>query len=158
MIETLLIFLGILLFIAGIIGAVLPVLPGPPLSYAGFLLFHFTERFHFSLTSIIVFGILALFFTVLDYVLPIWGTKYSKGTKHGILGATLGMIAGLFFPPLGIIAGPFLGAFVAELVNGANQNKALKSAFGSFLGLFAGTFFKLLYSIIIIIFLLRQVF
>ncbi len=155
--EFLLIILGSILLILGIWGAFLPALPGPPISFAGMLIFHFTHHFHFSNRALIVIGVSALIITILDYFLPIWGTKYVKGTKFGVSGATLGMLAGLFFPPLGIIIGPFLGALLAEIVNGTTHKKALMSALGSFIGLLAGVGFKFIFSIVVIIYILFQI-
>lgn len=149
--------LGAILLILGALGAFLPVLPGPPVSFAGMLVFHFTNHFDFSNNALIIIGISAFVITILDYFLPIWGTKYLKGTKFGVSGATLGMLAGFFFPPLGIIIGPFLGALIAEIVNGSNRRNAIKSALGSFIGLLAGVGFKFIFSIVVIFFILFQI-
>jgi uncharacterized protein YqgC (DUF456 family) len=92
---------------------------------------------------------------VLDYIIPAWGTKKFGGTKYGVWGSTLGLLAGLFMGPLGIIIGPFAGAVLGELMyfnrhpqalddsNEQNRiNQALRAGLGSFIGLLTGTLLK----------------
>ena len=106
--ETLLITLAFVLIVMGIIGSVLPVLPGIPLSYVGVLVLHFTEKVQFTLFFLIFWAVLVLVVQVLDYYVPIWGTKKFGGSKRGIWGCAIGMIVGLFFGPWGIVIGPFV--------------------------------------------------
>ena len=142
--DILLITLGAILLIVGIIGCFLPVLPGPPLSWLGILLLYFTDNTSISTSFLLWWLVIALIVTGLDYLIPVWGTKKFGGTKMGVRGSIAGLIVGLFFPPFGIIVGPFLGALVAELIHDAHDTtKALKSAFGSFLGFLLGTGLKL---------------
>jgi uncharacterized protein YqgC (DUF456 family) len=80
----------------------------------------------------------------LDYIIPAWGTKKFGGSRFGVWGSIIGLFAGLlFFPPFGIIVGPFAGAVIGELVAGQNTESALRSGFGSFAGLLLGTLIKL---------------
>ncbi len=65
---------GSVLIILGIIGCVIPVIPGPPLSFVGILLLHFSSYAEFSFEFLLLFGALAVIVTVLDYIVPIWGT------------------------------------------------------------------------------------
>jgi hypothetical protein len=126
---------------------VLPVIPGPPLSYIGLLLLHFTEKFQFSERFLIIWAIVTAAVYALDYIIPAWGTKKFGGSKRGVWGSIIGLVIGLFFfPPFGIIIGPFLGAVVGELTAGKDSAAALKSGFGSFLGFLAGTLLKLITS------------
>jgi len=145
--DYLLIVLGALFIIGGISGGVLPVLPGPPLSYIGLLLLHFTEKYQFETRFLIIWLIVAAVVTVADYFIPVWGTKRYGGSKQGIWGSIIGLVIGLFFfPPFGIIIGPFLGAIAGELVAGKDSGSALKSGFGSFMGFLLGTLMKLIAS------------
>jgi len=143
--EVLLYILGGIFLLVGLLGAVLPVLPGPPISYVGLLIFHFTDKFEYSTNFLILWGLITALVTLLDYVIPLWGTKKFGGTKMGIRGATAGLIVGIFFfPPIGIILGPFFGAMIGELIQNSDDfNKAVKSAFGSLVGFLAGTGLKL---------------
>lgn len=145
--DYVLIGLGIIFIISGILGCVLPIIPGPPLSYIGLLLLHFTEKYQFSTRFLIIWAIITTVVYVLDYVIPAWGTKKFGGSKRGVWGSIIGLVIGLFFfPPFGIIVGPFVGAVVGELTAGKDSGMALKSGFGSFLGFLAGTLLKLITS------------
>lgn len=147
--EYALIITGGILILLGIIGCFLPVLPGPPLGFAGLLLLHFTERVQFSTTTLVVFGGVVLMVSLLDYLVPVWGTKKFGGSRLGVAGSIIGLLIGVFFfPPLGIIIGPFLGAVAGEIVNGDDLRKALKSGFGAFLGFVFGTSIKLAVTIV----------
>lgn len=147
--EWIWITLGTLLTIAGIVGCIIPLIPGPPLSYAALLLLHFTLNEPFSNRFLAVWLLLTIFVTLLDYYVPIWGTKKFGGSRSGIWGSTIGLIIGLFFfPPFGIIVGPFIGAVAGELLVRKDMSDALRSGFGSFLGFIAGTIMKLTVSVI----------
>jgi uncharacterized protein len=145
--DFFLIGLGILFIIGGILGCVLPLLPGPPLSYMGLLLLHFTEKHHFTTTFLVGWAIVTVIVYLLDYFIPVWGTKRFGGSRRGVWGSIIGLVIGLFFfPPFGIIVGPFLGAVVGELTAGKNSGAALRSGFGSFIGFLLGTLLKLIAS------------
>lgn len=141
--DIALIIIGAFLMLIGLIGCILPVIPGPPISYVGILLLHFTEEYSFSDKFLIIWFLLTVAVTVLDYVVPVYGTKKFGGTKKGVWGSTIGLILGLFFAPVGIIVGPFLGAYIGELMAHNDSQKAFRSAIGSFMGLIAGTVMKL---------------
>lgn len=149
--------LGGLLIIVGLLGALLPVLPGPPLSFIGLLLLHFTRWADFSTQFLVIMGLLAVLVTAVDYVVPMWGTKKFGGSKAGIRGSTIGLVIGVFFfPPIGIIVGPFLGALIAELmINSDDFNKALKSGIGSLVGFLMGTGLKLGASLLMAVYFVR---
>ena len=145
--DILLIVLGAVFIISGVLGCVLPIIPGPPLSYIGLLLLHFTERYQFSSKFLIIWAIITVVVYALDYLIPAWGTKKFGGSKRGVWGSIIGLIIGMFFfPPFGIIIGPFIGAVVGELTAGKESKAALKSGFGSFMGFLAGTLLKLIAS------------
>ncbi len=145
--DYVLIGLGIILLITGILGCVLPVIPGPPLNYLGLLLLHLTERYQFSTKFMVIWAIVTGVVYALDYVIPVWGTKKFGGSKRGVWGSIIGLVVGLFFfPPFGIIIGPFAGAVIGELSVGKDSGAALKSGFGSFIGFLLGTLLKLIAS------------
>ncbi|MGE0090502.1 MAG: DUF456 domain-containing protein [Bacteroidales bacterium] len=142
--DYFLLVLSILLIITGLLGCVLPVLPGPPFSFLGLLLLHFTKFADFTVTLLIATAVLAIIVTVLDYIVPIWGTKKFGGSKAGQWGATIGMIIGmLFLGPLGLILGPLVGAIIGELIKGTESRQALSASFGAFIGFLLGVGLKL---------------
>lgn len=144
--DILLLILGILCIIVGIIGCIAPGLPGPPLSYIGLLLLHWSKFAEYTTTLLMVLLVVVVLITVLDYVVPIYMTKKFGGTKWGTWGATIGLIVGLFFGLFGTIAGPFIGALLFELIGGSQTTHAFKSAFGSLVGFIFGTGGKLVIS------------
>ncbi len=156
--DIILIIIGSLLIIVGLIGCFLPVLPGPPVSYTALILLQLTSKKPFSTNELLILGAITVAVTVLDYLVPIWGTKKFGGTKKGVWGSTIGLILGLiFFPPFGIIIGPFVGALVGELIGGKDSNFALKSALGSFLGFVLGTLLKLITSGVIAWYFVKEI-
>lgn len=140
--DILLIILGILCLIIGLAGCFLPVVPGPPVAYAGLVLLHFTDKVQYSTAQLLVWLLVVVILQVLDYFVPMLGSKYSGGSRWGTRGCLVGTIAGLFFMPWGIILGPFLGAFIGELLGGRQTGQALKSGLGSLLGFLLGTVLK----------------
>lgn len=142
--DIVLIILGALCLLAGIIGCIVPALPGVPLAYAGLWLLHATDKVQFSWQFLLIWGIVVIVVQVLDYVVPAWGTKKYGGSKAGVWGSTIGLIIGLFMGLWGIILGPFVGAVVGELLTGKETREALRSGWGSFIGLLTGTILKLI--------------
>ncbi len=139
--DYILLTLGIAMVLVGIVGCFLPVLPGPPISFLALLLLHFTRWADFSTTFLVVMAALAIAVTVLDYVVPAWGTKKFGGTKRGTWGATIGVIVGMFFGPVCIILFPLIGAFIGEYTGNQPTDMALYAAFCSFIGLLTGVLF-----------------
>ena len=154
--DYILLIFGILLMILGIIGCLVPVLPGPPISFIGLLLLHFSRFGHFSDTALIIFGAVTVIVTILDYVVPVWGTKKFGGSKYGTRGATVGLIIGLFLGPLGMILGPLFGAFVGEMIFKDDINYAMKAGFGSLLGFLTGIGLKLAASFIMTFYFVKE--
>jgi len=141
--DTFWFILGLLLMVGGIAGSILPLLPGPPLSFAALVVQQFKSEAPYTLKFLLIWAGITLLVTVVDYVVPLYGTKRFGGSRYGVWGCTIGLIAGIFFSPLGIIIGPFVGAFVGELIGNNNSSNALKAAMGSFLGFVLGTLLKL---------------
>lgn len=134
---------GLLLFV-GFIGCFLPIIPGPPLSFIGLLLLQLTDDVPFTSDFMITWFIITAVVQVLDYVVPTYGTKKYGGSRAGVTGSMVGLVAGLFlFPPVGIIVGPMAGALIGELMIGRSKQEAWRSAWGSFIGFLAGTLLKL---------------
>jgi hypothetical protein len=142
--------------ILGIIGCLVPVLPGPPLSFLGIILLHFTKFATFSSTILVSLAVIAVVVTILDYIVPVWGTKKFGGSKYGIRGATVGLIIGLFLGPVGIIIGPFVGAVVGEMIFKDDMQYAFKAGFGSLLGFLTGIGLKLAASFIITFYFVKE--
>jgi uncharacterized protein YqgC (DUF456 family) len=152
--------IGAISILIGIIGSILPGLPGPPLSYLGILLLHWTRFAQFSTKMLTIWAVIVLIVAVLDYVVPIWGTKKFGGTRAGVRGSTIGLIIGIILLPMmgivlgpfgifGILGGPFIGAWIGEKYAGQNSEKALRAAVGSFVGFLAGTFMKIAVSLVL---------
>ena len=157
MTDYLLAVLAGIMMVVGILGCLLPVLPGPPLSFAGLLVLHFSRFADFSSTFLITWGCVTIVVTILDYVVPIWGTKKFGGSKSGMWGAGIGLVAGIFFlPPIGIIVGPFAGAVIGEALTGKNTSSALRAGLGSFLGFLAGVGIKLAASVIMTYYYVKE--
>lgn len=155
--ETLLITGAIICAIIGLAGSILPALPGAPLSFAGLVLLCFCDGADISSTSIWVSAIFLAIVSVLDYVAPIWLTNASGGSKQATRGSIAGLIAGLFFfPPWGLVIGPFIGAFVGELMTHATTGKALKVAMMSFVGFVLTTGLKIIYSGVLLFMVIKE--
>ena len=156
MVDYILLILAVVLLLIGIIGCLAPVLPGPPLSYAGLIVFHFTRFAEFSNKLLIVLAIVVIVVTIFDYIVPVWGTRKFGGTKYGTRGATVGLIIGLFLGPFGIVIGPFIGAVVGELIFKDDMTYALKAGFGSLLGFLTGVGLKLATSFVITFYFVKE--
>jgi uncharacterized protein YqgC (DUF456 family) len=147
--DIFLIIISLLFMILGIAGSFLPVLPGPLTSWVGLLILHFTDVVVMNRTFLIITFSIAMAIWILDYIIPVIGTKRFGGSKAGIIGTSIGLIVGLIAPiPGGIIIGPFCGALIGELLNKSDFKKAFKAAVGSFLGFLASTFIKFIVAII----------
>lgn len=144
-IDVLLAVAGGAALILGLVGCLLPILPGQPLALVGLITAYFSDYCVISVKTLIICTIVTVIVTVLDVVAPIWFTKKYGGTKYGFYGATAGLIFGIFFGPFGIITGPFIGALAGELLKDYKDlNKALKAALGTFIGFLFGTGIKLM--------------
>ena len=147
--DIILIIIASLFIILGVIGSFLPVLPGPVTSWFGLLIAHFTDAVPMNKSFLIITLLIAIAIWVLDYIIPVIGTKRFGGTKYGVIGTTVGLIVGLIAPiPGGIIIGPFFGALIGELINKNDAKTATKAAFGSFIGFLTSTFIKFVVAII----------
>ncbi|MCB9033352.1 MAG: DUF456 domain-containing protein [Chitinophagales bacterium] len=137
--PAILITIGIILLIIGLVSCVLPPLPGPPIAYGALLIAYFGLHKVEAIPQwlLITYAVLTIVIAILDNFIPIWGTQKFGGTKAGIRGSFVGILIGIFFAPFGgisLIICPFLGAIIAELIDGQDMNTAFKSGVGSFIG------------------------
>lgn len=142
--DIILVFLAAFLMVIGILGSFLPVLPGVPISWVGLLVFYLAPSVPVNYWFLGITFFIAVLIYALNLIIPAMGTKRYGGSKFGMIGATLGLVIGLFSPiPFGVIIGPFVGAFIGELINKSNRKSALKAAYGSFIGFLASSFMEL---------------
>ena len=154
--DYILLILGIIFMVIGIIGCLVPVLPGPPISFIGLLFLHLSKFGQFTTLTLIILGSVAVTVTVLDYIVPVWGTKKFGGSKYGTKGATVGLIVGFFLGPLGIILGPLIGAFVGEMIFKDDLSYAFKAGVGSLLGFLTSIGLKLAASLVMSFYFVKE--
>ncbi|MCQ2126437.1 MAG: DUF456 domain-containing protein [Bacteroidaceae bacterium] len=153
--------IALLLGVIGIIGGFLPVLPGPPISWCAILCLYFRSNPEdpVTMTALLVWLAAATIITILDYVLPGIMTKVAGGHKSGSRGATVGMIIGIFFSPIGMIIGSFLGAYLCEkIIEAQDSHTALKAAVGSFLAFLLSSGIKVIFGVIAMGQVIRYIF
>ena len=157
--EIFLVILAFILLVFGILGAVVPMLPGPPLSFIGLLLMHWSGYGEFSSTFLWVWAGVTAAVTVMDYFLPSLMAKQFGGSRAAAIGSFVGLVIGIFvFPPYGMILGPFFGALVGELMhNNIQGSKALVVALGAFLSFIVGSGAKLIVSSIMLYYAVKAV-
>ncbi len=157
--DIFLIIVGFIFIIVGIVGSILPVLPGPPLAWVGLLFMYLTKLIPMDYWVLGIALTLAIIITILDYVIPAVGTKKFGGTKYGMWGTTIGLVIGLLIPiPLGFLIGSIVGAFVGELIYDSQDTpRAIKAAIGSFVGFISATFLKLLVTLGFLIWFIKVV-
>ena len=144
-----LITLGFILCIIGILGSIIPVLPGLPASWLGLLLLYLIPGVPFDYLFLGITFVITLIMFVLSFTIPAKGAKKYGGSKYGAYGSTIGVVFGIFFSPIGIFIGPFIGAFLGEYIfNGSTTRHSLRAAFGSFLGFLKSTFMNILISLV----------
>lgn len=155
--EWVWIILGVALIIVGLAGSILPVLPGPPIAYAGLLIQQFRDPNPFSSKFLLIWAGLVVISLLLDWVIPAWGTKRYGGSKYGIWGSTLGFLLAFWMGPWGVVIGPFLGAFVGEMIAGQNTKKSLRAAWGSFVGFAFGSLLKVILCAVMLYYLITSI-
>ncbi len=156
----LIIILAFALMLIGLLGVVLPLLPGTPLAWLGFFIYAWYTGFEeISITLILVFLGLVFLSIIMDFVAPLIGAKTYRASKFGILGVFVGGFVGaITFGPIGIIFGPILGAFLGELYSKKNFGQALKSALGAFAGIVLGALLKAILILVMMGYLIFSLF
>ncbi len=143
-IQSLYYALAVVLVLVGIAGVILPALPGLPLVFAGMLLAAWAGDFQqIEGWWFIPLGLLMLVSIGVDFFASMVGAKRVGASGKALLGAVVGTFAGLFFGPIGLFAGPFVGALLGELWHSRELGKATKVGLGTWLGILLGTVLKL---------------
>ena len=155
-----LIIIGLILAISGMVGCILPVIPGPILSFSALILMSWVKSWQsFSQTFLIVMGILTGLLLLLDYIAPALGAKKYGASKRGLWGSAIGMIIGIFFiPPWGMIVGAFIGALVGELSAGKSGRKALRAGWGILIGNVLVIGLKLAFTAVVLFYYIKEMF
>lgn len=156
--DTFWLVLGLILMAVGILGCLLPLLPGPPLAFAALLIQQLRTDPPFTSKFLWIWAGITIVVTALDYIIPVYGTRKYGGSKYGIWGCAIGLIAGIWMGPLGIIIGPFVGAFIGEMIAKNDSENALKAAWGSFVGFLLGTLLKLIACLVMAWYLVKLLF
>lgn len=136
--------LAVILAVAGVIGCIVPIIPGVVLAWAGLLLVRLCDGTTVTGGQLLLWLGITVAVSVADYLLPGWMVRRFGGSRAGSAGATAGMIAGMFFGIVGLLAGPFIGAVAGEYLNDSRDpGRALRVGMGSFAAFLAGTGLKL---------------
>lgn len=144
MTPTLLWIFAVLLVAIGLLGLVLPVLPGAPILFAGLLLVAWADDFAYvGAQTLIVLGVMALLTYVVDFAATALGAKRVGASNRAIWGAVLGGLVGLIFGLPGLLLGPFVGAVVGELSLQRDLKAAGRAGLGASIGLALGAAAKL---------------
>lgn len=147
--QALFYVIAAILVVVGLVGTVLPALPGLPLVFAGMLLAAWAGDFQqISVFTVVVLGILTLLSLAIDFWATALGAKRVGASRKALVGAVLGTFAGIFFGPIGLFVGPFVGALAGELLHnrkldGRGLGQATKVGFGTWLGIVFGAVLKL---------------
>jgi uncharacterized protein YqgC (DUF456 family) len=144
-----------ILSLVGIIGCILPAVPGPPISFAALILIWAARDWHaqeFGWPAVAIIGALAALVTVFDTVAPAIGARRYGASRLGVWGSIIGMIVGMIaFPPLGMILGAFVGALTGELIDGKETKASMKASWGVFVYTMLGIVLKLAVSLTVLV-------
>jgi uncharacterized protein YqgC (DUF456 family) len=125
------------------VASFVPIIPGPITGWFGLFVISQVEGFSTSSTLLTITFLVAIIIFIVDYFVPIIGSKYFGGSKYGVIGTTVGLLVGLLSPiPFGIIIGAFVGALIGEYIGGKNINEGIKPAIGSLIGIITSSIIK----------------
>ena len=143
--EIFAIVVGGMLLLAGLIGCILPVLPGPIIAAAALYALSIAGGWGvFAPATLVLWTVLAAAAQVVDSILPARAAGRAGANRGGVWGSVVGMLLGtLFFPPLGVFLGAFAGALAGELVFHRDNRAPLKAALAVFRGTIGGIVLKL---------------
>lgn len=157
--DVVLSILAFLLAATGIAGCIIPILPGVILSYGGLLCAYFCSYSSLSTATIVIWAAVVAAAWAADYFLPGFLAKRFGGTRAGSVGATIGMIAGMFFGFAGLLLGPFVGAVAGEMLHDRRDSaRAFRVGIGAFLSFIVGTGIKLAAALGIAVYIWRDTF
>jgi uncharacterized protein len=141
--AALLLLLGALLVVVGLVGLLLPGLPGMPLVFLGAVAVAAADGFvRVGVLSLVAIALLALAGSVVDYAASVLGARRAGASRWGLAGAVLGLVVGLFFGLPGLILGPGIGAVTLEYARDQEFRRAAKAGAGVFVGFLLGTVLK----------------
>jgi len=145
MLEGITIVISSILMLLGLAGSILPILPGPPLSFIGLFLLALLKHFSPPLTPtlLIILAIVTILVIVMDYIIPLLGAKRYGASKWGVWGSVLGMAIGIFWSPFAMLLGAFVGAVVVEWLIGKKKGEALRAGWGVVMGTLLSTILRL---------------
>jgi len=143
--------LAALLMIGGVVGNILPALPGIPMIFGGIWLAAAVNEYQRVGTGwLLVIGALGAFGVLVDFMAGVLGAKRVGASKAALWGASAGTVIGMFFGLLGLVFGPFIGALAGELSSGKSVLRSAHVGIGTWLGLLFGTLVKLVISLLMI--------
>ena len=146
--------IGGVLGTVGLMGCIIPVIPGPIVTYCGLLCLIPTMHSP-SVGTLSIYGGVTILVTALDYVVPALGAKRFNCSKFGTWGCVIGTLIGVFFFPVGLLLGPFCGAFVGELIARKPVRAAAFGGLGAFLGFLSGVCIKVVACVIMLVCYIR---
>lgn len=136
--------LSFILIAVGLLGTILPALPGIPLVFIGMLLAAWAGDFsEISVLTVVILGILSAIALLADFIASAFGTKIAGASVWAFVGAGIGALLGLFFGLIGLLVGPFVGAVAAELLATRRISQALHAGVGATIGLLVGSVAKI---------------
>ena len=162
--NLVLIILAFVCMLVAVVAVFTPVPPAVPVAWLGLLLARLSGYADISNAWLIWSAVVGVLLMVLDYVFPLLTTKQFGGTKYGVWGCTIGLLLGVIGLPfgpgglLGVFFWPFVGAFVGEYIKQREPRPALRAAVGSFLGMMTGIVAKVVYCLVLIVFVTVKLF
>jgi uncharacterized protein len=127
------------LMLAGLVGAVVPLLPGTPLVFAGALVYAIATDFEpVGAGRLAVLAVLAVAGWALEHIAGALGARRAGGGRAAVVGALVGAVIGLAFAPLGLLLGPIAGAIAGELLTGRDPAGSVRTGIGTALGVLGG--------------------
>ena len=150
--DVVLFIVAVVLFLVGVIGCIVPGLPGTPLCWGGLLCVSLTSRCTVSVATLAVLAVITIIVEIVNNIVPAVFTRRAGGSKEAAWGSVIGTFVGLLGLGVGVLLGAFLGAFIGELIHDSSSAKhALVVALWSFLGFITGVGLRLLTAAVLLI-------